>query len=108
MKKIKGKYLYLIFIISLFLILISALFRLNNITFTTISISLNLLLIIILKKIIDKFEIKYTKKEILILTLSTIIIYIFYITSILIRKFIYYWDYSCFSKWYIKWYKIFY
>ena len=82
MKKIKGKYLYLIFIISLFLILISALFRLNNITFTTISISLNLLLIIILKKIIDKFEIKYTKKEILILTLSTIIIYIFYITSI--------------------------
>ena len=96
MKKIKGKYLYLIFIISLFLILISALFRLNNITFTTISISLNLLLIIILKKIIDKFEIKYTKKEILILTLSTIIIYIFYITSILIRKFIYYWDYSCY------------
>ena len=96
MKKIKGKYLYLIFIISLFLILISDLFRLNNVTFTITSISLNLLLIIILKKIIDKFEIKYTKKEILILTLSTIIIYIFYITSILIRKFIYYWDYSCY------------
>lgn len=98
MKKLINKktILYVILSLSIIMFFIFGLFKLDNLTFLTASISLNLLLIIIIKRIIDKFKIKYTKKEKIIIIISILLLYSFYIISVLTRKFIYYWDYSCY------------
>lgn len=86
-------------IIFFSLILISLFFNLLNINkfiLLPLSIFSNLLLIFIIKLIIEKFKITFTKKEIIIIFLEILLLYIFYFYSILTRKFIYYWDYSCY------------
>ena len=104
MKKILNKKnsLYIFFIISILLFLILGLLKINSYTFLVASISLNILFIIIIKEIINKFKIRFTKKELLIIVLSIIALYLFYIVAILTRKFIYYWDYSCYYNFQIK------
>ena len=104
MKKILNKKnsLYIFFIISILLFLILGLLKINSYTFLVASISLNILFIIIIKEIINKFKIRFTKKELLIIVLSIIALYLFYIVAILTRKFIYYWDYSCYYNLQIK------
>ena len=92
----KNNILYIIFSLSIILFLIFGLLKLNKITFFTASISLNLLLIIIIKEVIKKFRIKFSKRELLIISSLIVLLYVFYITSILTRKFIYYGDYSCY------------
>lgn len=92
----KNNILYIIFSLSIILLLTFGLFKINRLTFFTASVSLNLLLIIIIKEVIKKFKIKFSKKELLIISSLIVLLYIFYITSILTRKFIYYWDYSCY------------
>ena len=98
----KKNSLYIIFIGSILLFLIFGLLKINNCTFLVASISLNILFIIIIKEIINKFKIRFTKKELLIIVLSIIALYLFYIIAILTRKFIYYWDYSCYYNIQIK------
>ena len=104
MKKLfnKKNILYTFFIFSIILFLIFGLLKINNYTFFIASVSLNILFLIILKIIVNKFKIKFTKKEILIIILSIGVLYLFYIIAILTRKFIYYWDYSCYYNIQIK------
>lgn len=93
--KKEKKYLIVLFgliLISLFFSLI----KLNNLILLTLSISANIFLLFIIKLVIEKFKIEFTKKEkIIILTEITIII-LLYLYSILSRRFIYYWDFSCY------------
>ena len=81
MKKILNKKnsLYIFFIISILLFLILGLLKINSYTFLVASISLNILFIIIIKEIINKFKIRFTKKELLIIVMSIIALYLYYI-----------------------------
>lgn len=96
MKYIKKKFLYSIFILSVMLFFIFGLLKINNYIFFMASVSINIFLLLLIKQIIKKFKIKFNKKEIIILIIVTLSAYLFYIISIMTRKFIYYWDYSCY------------
>lgn len=89
-----------IFMIVFFsLILLSLFFNIINLKqfiIYPISLSANLFLIFIIKLIIEKFKITYSKTELLFLIIEIIGIELFYIYSIKTRLFIYYWDYSCY------------
>ena len=86
----------IIFLISLFLIFFFSIIKLDNITFFFCSICANVFLFSLIKYIKEKLDIKISKKEMIFLIGIISLIYIFYIYSILTRKFIYYWDYSCY------------
>mgnify|MGYP004502651447 FL=1 len=88
-----------LYIISTFILVIVLLLSLINKTkyiFFLLSILSNLVLIIIFKEILKKLKIKFTKKEKIIILSTIILVYIFYIISVITRNFIYYWDYSCY------------
>ena len=89
----------ILYIISTFILVIVLLLSLINKTkyiFFLLSILSNLVLIIIFKEILKKLKIKFTKKEKIIILSTIILVYIFYIISVITRNFIYYWDYSCY------------
>lgn len=90
------KIIYTLFIILLLLIPIFTILKLNTYIFLLLSIIANLFIIIIYKKIIQKFKIKFTKFQKIAILLAILLIYIFYFISLINRKFIYYWDYSCY------------
>lgn len=92
----KNKIEHIIFFISLFLIIIFSLLKINSLIFLSCSITTNLFLIGIIKYIKEKLNIILSRKERLFFIGILIIIYIFYIYSVLTRKFIYYWDFSCY------------
>lgn len=94
--KIKNNKLILMLITLIILTLLSSLLKLNYLIFPLISLCVNFFLIIILKSIFSILKLEFSKKEKIILIAFIIIIYIFYFISILNRKFIYYWDYSCY------------
>lgn len=90
------KIIYILFVIILLTIFILGLFKINNILFLLLSILANFFLILIFKFIIKKLNINFSKKEKISIFISIIFIYLFYFISIVGRKFIYYWDYSCY------------
>lgn len=90
------KILYSIFLLSIILIFIFGVLKINNILFILISLCLNIFLILIFNYIIKKNDIKFNKVQKILIFTSIICIYIFYFISILNRNFIYYWDYSCY------------
>ncbi len=92
----KENLLYIVFCIILILILGLNALNKTEYSFFLISILANLFLIIIYQKIIQKLKIEFTKKQKIVIGISIITVYLFYIISILNRNFIYYWDYSCY------------
>ena len=98
MKKIfkDNKVLILSFIIFLVLGILLGLLKVKNIPFTCFSIAANIFLITLIKMIITKFKIKFSQKEKITLILAILLLFIFYFISVLGRKFIYYWDFSCY------------
>lgn len=90
------KILYSSFILILLLTLILGLLNVNTLLLTLISILANFFLILIYKYIIKKLNTNFSKKEKICIFASISFIYIFYFISIIGRKFIYYWDYSCY------------
>lgn len=91
-----NKILHIIFLVSFILIILFAILKINSLLFISCSIFANILLIEIIKCIIDKLQIKISNKEKLFLLIIILLIYSFYLYSILTRKFIYYWDFSCY------------
>lgn len=90
----KNKIYISFFIIS---ILISIIMIINKYKlFLLCSIITNLFLILLIKLIYKKLMIKYTKLEKVFVVISILFVDIFYLYSIITRKFIYYWDYSCY------------
>lgn len=98
MKKIykDNKFLIISFILSFFLGLILGALKLNKFTFILFSLSANIFTITLIKIIINKFKIEFKKTEIISMILITTLIYLFYFISVLGRKFVYYWDFSCY------------
>lgn len=98
MKKLyeENKYLIISFFSSLILGLLLGLLRVKNIPFLLLSISLNIFLITIIKIIIKLLKIEFSSKEKKYIAISIIVMYLFYLISIMTRKFIYYWDFSCY------------
>lgn len=92
----KENYLYIIFCIIVITILLLSVFSQTKCIFFLLSILANIFLIIIYKETLKKIKIKFTKTEKIIIIISIILIYLFYIISVLNRNFIYYWDYSCY------------
>ncbi len=87
----------IIMLITLILLtLVFSICKINNMIFPFISISLNIFLIIIYKQVKRMLNIDFSKMEKIIIIASIILIYMFYIISIYNRKFIYYWDFSCY------------
>ena len=91
-----NKILSITFITSIVLILLFFVLKVNKLLFFTCSITANIFLIALIKYIREKLKIKFTTKEKMFLVGTIIAIYIFYIISLLTRKFIYYWDFSCY------------
>lgn len=96
MKKIDklDKLLFTFFSVALVLSLVLGLVGFNVLIF--LSIAANLFLIMIFKYLIKRFNIKFSTKEKIFIILLIILLYTFYIISILTRKFIYYMDFSCY------------
>lgn len=90
------KIYHIIFLISVFQILFLSILKINNLLFVSCSITANIFLIGIIKYIKEKLNIKLSSKEKIIIVLSVLITYAFYFYSVLNRKFIYYWDFSCY------------
>ena len=86
----------ILFCSMIFLTMVFSLFKINSFVFPIISLCLNMFLIIIVKEIKKILNIKFSKLQKIIILLCVIFIYLFYFISIINRKFIYYWDYSCY------------
>lgn len=92
----ENKLLVIPFCISLFLGLFLGILHIKTIPLLLFSISINIFTIILIKMILKKLNINFNKKEkIWIITIISLI-YLFYFVSVLGRKFIYYWDFSCY------------
>lgn len=89
-----NKYLIIPFIFSFLLGIVLCLFKIKSIPLVLFSLCANIFIIGIIRMILKKL--KYNKKEKIIIITSVILLYLFYFISILGRKFIYYWDYSCY------------
>lgn len=87
---------FLFFCLNFILIVLFAAFKLNNFTFLLCSIFANSFLLLLLKLILNKFNINFTKNEKTLICISIALIYLFYFVSVFTRKFIYYWDFSCY------------
>lgn len=98
MKKIEksDKILYSSLGIFIIISLLCGLFKLNSYTFFFLSVAANIFLIIIFKLVKRVLNINFNKKQKIIMIISIFLIYLFYFISILNRKFIYYWDFSCY------------
>ena len=98
MKKIEksDKILYSSLGIFIIISLLCGLFKLNSYTFFFLSVAANIFLIIIFKLVKRILNINFNKKQKIIMLVSIFLIYLFYFISILNRKFIYYWDFSCY------------
>lgn len=98
MKKIEksDKILYSSLGIFIIISLLCGLFKLNSYTFFFLSVAANIFLIIIFKLVKRVLNINFNKKQKIIMLISIFLIYLFYFISILNRKFIYYWDFSCY------------
>ena len=86
----------ILFCSLIFLTMVFVLFKINSFVFPIISLCLNMFLIIIVKEIKKILNIKFSKLQKIVMLLCVIFIYLFYFISIINRKFIYYWDYSCY------------
>ncbi len=97
MKKIlNNKNIIVFLIVNFILIFIFGIFKINNLTLLISSIFVNVFILFLLKLVLNLLDIKFTKKEKILIISLIILIYTFYIFNILTRKFIYYWDYSCY------------
>ena len=92
---LKNKNIFSI-IFLLCLILLLSIFKINNYIFLLISILFHVFLILIIKDIIRRNSISFSKKEKIFLVILTTSLIILYSISIFTRKFIYYWDFSCY------------
>ena len=72
------------------------LLNVKNIPFLIFSININILFIYIIKFTMTKLNIEFSKKEKRYILITIFGILLFYLISILLRKFIYYWDFSCY------------
>ncbi len=101
MKEIKNlfennkKFLIIELVFTIGLLIIS-LGNINSLIFLFISIMVNILFINILKETKRILKIDFTKKEKHAILISILLCFLFYFISLLTRKFIYYWDYSCY------------
>ena len=92
---LKNKNIFSI-IFLLCLILLLSILKINNYIFLLISILFHVFLILIIKDIIRRNSISFSKKEKIFLVILTTSLIILYSISIFTRKFIYYWDFSCY------------
>ena len=92
----ENKKLHIIFFLSILLILLFSIFKINNLIFISCSIAVNIFLIEIIRYIRKKLDIKISTKEKIFLTITILLIITYYICSIFTRKFIYYWDFACY------------
>lgn len=88
--------LYISFFITAIIALILGFIYPNSYSFAIISIPSNLFLIIIFHEIMKLLKIKFTKKQTIAIILAIIGVYIFYILSLLNRKFLYFSDFACY------------
>ncbi len=86
----------ILFCLLAFLTILFAVFKINSFVFPVISLCLNIFLIIIIKEIKKILNIRFSKLQKIVMILCIIIIYLFYFISVINRKFIYYWDFSCY------------
>ena len=91
-----NKLLLIIFSISIFLVLLFSILKLNSFIFISCSIAANIFLIGLIRYIRKKINIEITTKELLFLLLTSLLLLVFYTYSIYTSKFIYYWDFSCY------------
>lgn len=90
------KMIYSGLFLLIFIILVFSLLKVNNYLFSLISLAANIFLIIIYRLIRKILKVEFTKWEKYLMLLVITCFYVFYFISILTRKFIYYWDYSCY------------
>ena len=98
MKKIykENKNLILSFFSFALLGILLGLLKVKNIPFVLLSVSLNLFFITMIKVAMKILKIEFNKKEKKVIATTIVGVLIFYIISIIFRKFIYYWDFSCY------------
>lgn len=90
------KLLFSFFLILTIIILITSFINPNKNTFTLISFLANFFLILVFRETKKVLNIKFSKKEKLIILVAIFLIYIFYGISIYNRKFFYYADFACY------------
>lgn len=86
----------ILFCSLIFLTMLFIVFKVNSFVFFSISLCLNLFLILVIKEIKKILNINFSKLQKIVMLLCILFIYLFYFISIINRKFIYYWDYSCY------------
>ena len=92
----KDKIIYSTFTILTIIILLINFIYPNSYSFTSISFLANFFLIIIVREVLKLLKVKFTKKELIGMTIIIILMYLFYIISILNRQFLYFFDYACY------------
>jgi len=109
MKKIfkNNKCFIISFITTILIGLICSILKINNLSFVFFSLSANIFVITLIRMIMKILKIKWSKKDKIILIVSILVLYIFYFINILGRKFIYYWDFSCYYNLQIEAEKLF-
>lgn len=98
MKRIEKKDKMLYFSLAFLIIigLLCGLIKFNSCTFLIFSLAANLFLITIIRLVLKTLKISFTKKQKILILISIGVVYAFYFISIFNRKFIYYWDFSCY------------
>lgn len=90
------KLLYTIFIVSVIVAATINFIFPNNYTFAAISFLANFFLILIFREVIKLTKVKFTKQEKISILLTILGIIIFYIITILTKRFIHYADFACY------------
>ena len=90
------KLLFSFFLITTLIVLITGFISPSNNTFTLISFSANLFLILVFREVKKVLNIKFSKIDKLIILVAIFLIYAFYGISIYNRKFFYFADFSCY------------
>lgn len=89
------KIMYFVFIILMLILLHNFVYP-TTYSFALVGILFNLFLILIFIKIFRILEIKFTKKQLILILFVILMIYIYYLLDIMNRKFIYYSDFTCY------------
>ena len=86
----------IIFSVLLLLLFFTSIFKIKNAPFLIVSLFINLFLVFTIVNVKRILKINFSNINKITIAIAIIILYLFYIIVILNRRFIYYWDFSCY------------
>ena len=92
----KSFFSFFIYLIAFLICFLLSLFKVKYIPFVILSVITNILFIMVIRSTISKLKIEFSKKEKRYILITIFGLLLFYLISVLLRKYIYYWDFSCY------------